>query len=190
MEVIMKLKYRLLDHPFYQSWTEGTITMEQLSKYAQSYMELIEDMPNMWDRSVSGMNANDATSQQVIQDETEHIELWKTWSDKLEKSEDFPRMSKLIDSLQNMNPSQLLGAIHSFEVQQPAVAVTKKQGLIDHYGFDSKDLLYFDDHMEEQEHIAYGQKLYNTVADKEDFENGFELGSELFYEALDNFTHC
>lgn len=186
----MKLKYRLLDHPFYQSWNQGTVSQEQLSKYSQSYMELVENMPILWDRAISGLNSQSELAQEVINDETEHIGLWKKWSEKLMKAESFPRMEELHNALDAMNPSELLGAIHSFEVQQPEVAVTKKKGLIEHYGFADKDLTYFDDHMEEQKHIAFGQKLYNTVSDKKEFEKGFERGSELFYRALDNFVEC
>ena len=88
-----------------------------------------------------------------------------------------------------MNPSELLGAIHSFEVQQPEVAKTKKEGLLNHYGFSEADTTYFDEHMNEAEHIEYGRKLANDFAVKSDFEKGFSRGSEIFYNALDRFLN-
>ena len=86
-----------------------------------------------------------------------------------------------------MNPSELLGAIHSFEIQQPEVAKTKKEGLLKHYNIDESKTKYFDEHMNEEEHIAYGKMLSQKFADKSDFEKGFKRGSEIFYYALDRF---
>ncbi len=73
------------------------------------------------------------------------------------------------DKLNNMNSSQLLGAIHSFEVQQPEIAKFKKECLIKFYNFKEDDLIYFDEHM------------------KNEFYYGFEKGQELFYRSLDRF---
>jgi pyrroloquinoline quinone (PQQ) biosynthesis protein C len=81
-----------------------------------------------------------------------------------------------------------LGAIHSFEVQQPEVAQTKMEGLIKYYGFDNSELRYFREHLSEHEHVDYGISLLNEKAEKKEFEIGFRLGSEKFYHALDLFV--
>jgi pyrroloquinoline quinone (PQQ) biosynthesis protein C len=86
-----------------------------------------------------------------------------------------------------MTPSELLGALHSFEIQQPEVAESKKDGLLKHYGFSEKDLKYFDEHMNEQDHISYGKYLKEEFADEEEFNKGFERGSELFFKNLNLF---
>ena len=59
--------------------------------------------------------------------------------------------------------------------------------LLKHYNIDESKTKYFDEHMNEEEHIAYGKMLSQKFADKSDFEKGFKRGSEIFYYALDRF---
>lgn len=94
----------------------------------------------------------------------------------------------MIHALDRMTPSELLGALQSFEMQQPEVAATKKEGLLRHYGFLTDDLRYFDEHQREELHIAYGRSLADRFADPAEFDSGFASGSELIYHSLDEFT--
>lgn len=185
----MELKCRLLDHPFYQAWTKGEITKEQLSKYHRSYQEFVEEMPKYWQKIVDGFGENSTFAKKVVQDETDHIALWESWKSKLPATNDFPGMSDVIAELDKMNTSELLGAIQSFEIQQPEVAETKKAGLIEHYGYEASELAYFDDHMEEEAHIAFGKSLAKRYADQDDYKAGLEKGSEIFYNALDKYLN-
>ena len=38
-------KYHLLKHPFYQAWTEGTLSMESLQVYAEQYYQHVRAFP-------------------------------------------------------------------------------------------------------------------------------------------------
>ncbi|MCI0472715.1 MAG: iron-containing redox enzyme family protein [Ignavibacteria bacterium] len=185
----MTLRKKLLDHPFYRAWTDGKITNEQLAVYADAYLGLIEKIPYFWEKSAYGIGADNAETKEVLTDELSHILLWKNWSDKLTVNGEKLNLNDIVSELDNMNASELLGAIHSFEVQQPEVAKTKKDGLIKFYGFDNSDLKYFDEHMNEEKHIKFGADIAKHYADAEDFKNGFEKGSELFYNGLDRFLN-
>ncbi|GAB5465523.1 MAG: TenA family transcriptional regulator [Candidatus Kapaibacteriales bacterium] len=185
----MELKKRLLEHPFYQAWTKGEITKEQLSIYHSSYREFIGKVPEYWNKAINGLGDDSAYGKKVVAEETEHIDLWEGWVSRLPQNESFPRMTEIMESLDTMTPSELLGAIHAFEVQQPEVAVTKKEGLMCHYGYNEEELKYFDDHQEEEGHIRFGAMLAEKSANKEEFKAGFERGSELFYKGLDLFLN-
>lgn len=185
----MKPKYRLLEHPFYQAWNEGNISIEQLSKYGASYAEFIERIPGYWQKIAQAFAEQQTVADEIIAEETDHIPLWNKWTDKLEKQDDFPRMTKIFEAFENMTASELLGAIHAFEIQQPEVAETKKCGLLDHYGFENSDLTYFDEHMQEEKHIAYGRHLAEKFARKSEFNAGFEKGSKLIYDGLNLFMN-
>lgn len=182
----MKLQHKLSEHPFYQMWQKGEITNEQLSKYAYSYMEFIEKIPEYWQKSITGLNVNEKYSEELIKEENEHTELWKGFKSKFNCNE-FPDMRDVNNNFSKMNPSELLGAIHSFEIQQPEVAKTKKEGLLKYYGFNESVTKYFDEHLNEAEHIAFGKMLSEKYADKNDFEKGFNKGAEIVYNALDRF---
>jgi pyrroloquinoline-quinone synthase len=186
----MELKYRLLDHPFYQAWTKGEVTKEQLAKYHQSYSEFIELMPQYWDKINKAFNQNSAEADSIVQDEASHIKLWADWSHKLPVTQDYPHMSELIGTMNQMTPSELLGAVQAFETQQPEVAATKKAGLLEFYGFEESETKYFDEHMEEEEHISYGNTIREKHANQEEYKAGFDKGAELFYKGLDLFVSC
>jgi pyrroloquinoline quinone (PQQ) biosynthesis protein C len=184
----MKLKNKLLDHPFYKLWTKGELTKEQISKYSYSYYELVKLIPVIWEKSVKGLNAESNDSERVILEESTHILMWNQFKSQLD-CDAYPDMEDVKKELTEMNPSELLGAIHAFEIQQPDVARTKKEGLLNHYGFSKTDIVYFDEHMDEEKHIEFGKSLASKYADKADFEYGFNKGSEIFYHALDRFLN-
>ncbi len=185
----MELNKRLLEHPFYQSWSKGTVTMDQLAKYSKSYADFIELMPSYWERITTGLNANTEDSLKIINEEKSHIELWSQWSDLLPATDTYPKMTELLNAFELMSPSELLGAVHAFEIQQPEVAVTKKEGLLKYYGYNESDLNYFDEHVNEQDHIDFGDKL-KPMANQQEFINGFNVGQELIYSGLDLFVDC
>ncbi len=185
----MKLKHKLLEHPFYQMWTKGEITIEQLTSYAKSYQQIIDKIPSYWKNSVAGLGAENSLTEEIIADEIRHSELWKIFSEKLNQKTDSISMSDIDAALSSMNPSELLGAIYAFEIQQPEVALTKKEGLLKHYGFSEKDTVYFDEHFDESKHFIEGKKIADKFAVKEDFLRGFDKGAEIFYKALDRFLN-
>ena len=185
----MELKYKLLDHPFYQSWMKGEITADQLAKYHSSYNEFIELMPVYWDKIIKSFNEESNFAKKVVEEEVEHIALWQDWKGRLPITESYPGMQDVIQELNNMNSSELLGAIQAFEMQQPEVAETKKEGLMCHYGFNASELKYFDEHINEEPHIAFGRQLAKRNANMEDFQRGFDRGAELYYNALNKYLN-
>ncbi len=44
----MDFRPRLLEHPFYQAWTKGELSVEQLARYHQGYARFIERFPFLW----------------------------------------------------------------------------------------------------------------------------------------------
>jgi pyrroloquinoline-quinone synthase len=185
----MELSCRLLDHPFYQAWNRGEITREQLADYAAAYQVFMEKVPALWDRVLEGLDIDDETGDEIVAEETEHVELWAQWRRQMPAADDAPQMTALFQGLDAMDPSELAGALHAYEVQQPEVAETKKDGLMNHYGVDAKHLDFFDEHAEEEEdHILFGKKVRNEWADTEAFDRGFQKGAELVYNSLDNFV--
>ncbi len=184
----MELKFRLLEHPFYQAWTMGEVTTQQLSVYHKSYADFIEMMPKYWDKINKAFGSEGDLAEKIVNEEFEHIALWNKWSDKLPTSNEYPSMADIMDAMNTMSPSELLGAIQAFEIQQPEVAKTKKEGLLKWYGFNEAETTYFDEHMNEIEHIEYGNQIRNK-ANEAEYKAGFDKGAELFYNGLNKFLN-
>lgn len=184
----MEIDQPVLEHPFYQAWEAGEVTREQLAAYAEAYQEFMDRVPEMWERVLDGLDVDLETADDVVDEEENHAELWSEWAVELPEVEDAPRLQELFDGFAEMNASELAGAIHAYEVQQPEVAETKKKGLLEHYGFDEDQTAFFDEHMDEDDHIAFGEVIAQEYADDEDFAAGFQRGAELVYGSLDNFV--
>jgi len=186
----MEIRQRLLDHPFYRAWTMGEITRGQLGAYHQSYAEFIKQVPVYWERIVRGFRLDSPEAQEVVAEELSHIGLWEEWGRNLQQSATAPGMEDVCREFDSFTPSQLLGALHAFEIQQPEVARTKKDGLLRFYGFREEELKYFDEHENEAKHITFGTRLADTHADRREFEEGFARGAEVVYRSLDRFVDC
>lgn len=182
----MELKFKLLNHPFYQSWSRGEITKLQLARYAHSYYQFIQQIPIFWLQATTGLKVTNEDTKQVIFEELEHIILWEKFMHMLPYTSFCP-MNDVIDSFKAMNDSELLGAIHSFEIQQPEVAKTKMEGLIKHYKFLPEETLYFQAHLKEEKHIKIGKFIADNYADKEDFSRGFDKGARIIFDSLYRF---
>ncbi len=183
----MKDTPRLLDHPFYRAWERGEVSREQLAVYHRSYADLIQNIPLYWQRIVSSLRPDDQAGTRIVEEEREHILLWEAWGKDFSSPAEFPRLEEALHIFERLTPSELLGALQAFETQMPEVARAKKRTLMRHYGFPARSLIYFDLHMQEEPHIAYGSWLAYRFANKQEFDEGFQKGAEMFYRSLHLF---
>jgi pyrroloquinoline-quinone synthase len=179
---------RLLDHPFYEAWERGDVTTDQLADYAAAYQTFMDRVPGYWKRVLDGLSVEDPRGDAVVAEEREHADLWAAWRADLPETADAPALTVLFEALDGMSPSELAGALHAYETQQPAVAETKKAGLVEHYGFAADELAFFDEHVDEDEHIAFGAEIREEHADAAAFDRGFRQGAEAVYHSLDAFA--
>jgi len=145
---------RLLDHPFYQAWSMGTLTRENLQTYAQQYYHWVSAFPT-W-LSATHANAPDLEMRQELlanlMDEElgpdNHPELWLRFCDALGLDREsvkhatlFPETREAIETMRRLSRDEpavaSLAALYAYESQQPAVMKTKLEGLKGMYGLTS-----------------------------------------------------
>src|SRR5690349_14859745 len=68
------LEYNLLNHPFYQAWSEGKLTCDQLSLYAKQYGSFIKLISEGWQC---------VREEAIAIEEQEHYELWQQFGNSL-----------------------------------------------------------------------------------------------------------
>lgn len=145
----------LLKHPFYQLWTEGTLPIEVMRKYAEQYYHLERNFPNFL--SAMLMTCDDEGIRAKIlanfNDETSgtanHRELWLKFGEaigatreEMKNSEMLPETAATIATFQSICTSSYMqgaGALAAYESQMPAIAAKKIEGLLDHYGMEAGD---------------------------------------------------
>ncbi len=135
-------KSDLLKSKFYQAWSAGTLPVSALRTYAEEYGAFISLLPLGWESQ---------GDLETAEEEQEHIELWQDFAAALETSIGeckVPGVSHLMETAQSLfgDPITALGALYAFEVQQPATASSKLEGLRAHYSLDKKVEPYFIEH--------------------------------------------
>jgi pyrroloquinoline-quinone synthase len=156
----------LLKHPFYQAWSAGELTLEDLRYYAGQYFHLESLFPRLLSRVHSA--TEDTQMRKVLREnlndeeagDDNHRELWLRFADsigadrnEIEAGRPNAKTQQAMEQLKklaaNENPAVGLGALYGYESQQPKVAETKISGLQAFYGInDERGLSFFKTHQE------------------------------------------
>lgn len=156
----------LLDHPFYQRWTAGTLTREELRDYARQYFHYAMAFPTF----ISAMHAQTddiAVRQLLLENLIEeergpenHPELWLRFCESLGLDRDSVKSGEANDATRTLIATMKslardgalhegLAALYAYESQIPAVAKAKIAGLAANYGITAeRDIAFFSVHMD------------------------------------------
>ncbi len=126
---------RLLEHPFYVAWRDGTLPVEALKTYSAEYGVFIAAVAEGWERVGNTEHAAE---------EREHAVMWDNFAASLGATVDearLPEARALMETTRRLfeNPATAWGALYAFEAQQPGTAREKLDGLIKHYGYQPED---------------------------------------------------
>lgn len=156
----------LLNHPFYQRWTSGTLTHDELRDYARQYFHYAMAFPTF----ISAMHTQTediATRQMLLENLIEeergaenHPELWLRFCESLGLGRDDVKAGLANDATRALIATmkslardgalhQGLAALYAYESQIPAVAKAKIEGLAQNYAISAdRDIAFFRVHME------------------------------------------
>ena len=170
----------LLNHPFYEMWSEGKLEFQSLVGYSKEYYQLAKQVPNFMEPIVD-MAPSDARSELIsnMNEETEHIRLWENFAfsmgitkDDLTSYQGLKKTNEAVNNLASLMESYDEGAcaMYAFEKEIPKISKTKMEGLKNFYGLDSKDATeYFEEHMSADiRHAASWKKIINSSSKNHD----------------------
>ena len=143
-------RWNLLESPFYQAWSAGTLPVDALRTYASEYGAFIQRVAQGW-----SAHGDDATAQV----EREHVELWRAFAHALETDigeAETPAVKALVETTDRLFAGRAasLGALYAFEAQQPRTAISKLEGLRTHYDLPKSAETYFDVHKDDWDEPA------------------------------------
>jgi len=161
----------LLEHPFYQTWSEGKLTRDALAGYAKEYFQLVKAVPKFMEPLLE--NAPESMYNELDYnqaEETSHIDLWIKFANELGISNNelinytgSEKTNKAVSTLNSLMSSFESGAsaMYAFEKEIPKISQTKLEGLAEFYGLTSEDVTkYFKEHMEADiRHTASWKKI-------------------------------
>lgn len=157
-------QFDLNEHPFYAEWRAGTLPVERLAEYADEWAPFIGVVEAGWDRI--GYPAYAA-------EEREHDELWQRFRAALGTAGDMrrPQSRTLVAVGEQAFASvpEALGALYSFEIQQPRTATSKLDGLREHYAgiVGEEGQRYWVEHAVETDEPAMLAERIEALSDNE-----------------------
>ena len=179
-------KYDLLCHPFYQAWSAGELTRDDLREYAQDYFVHVEAFPSYL--AALGLRLEDGELRRAVlanmcdekgvegrpgRESVPHSELWLDFAEGMGSSRNLewhnpvPEMRQLVRHFHRVagegTPEEALAAFYAYESQVPRIAEEKERGLREMYGADHKTCGYFSLHAEAD---VYHSRVWRNQLEK------------------------
>ncbi len=154
-------KRSLLKHPFYEMWSKGELSLQDLSGYSKEYFRLVKAVPDLVQNVLARANdeSQDAMIETSLQEERQHVELWIRFARSLGVTEEELRsttglletkeaVAKLREAT-SASFEEAVAAMYAYELEIPRISATKVRGLKEFYNLDSSDArIYFETHEE------------------------------------------
>ena len=204
--------FDLLQHPFYQAWSKGELTREDLREYAAEYWHHVSAFPTYLSALHSRLPDGEMR-REVLRNLAEeegvdaatarpHSDLWMDFAigmgasrDEVARREVMPEMTALIatfrELMQEEKASSAMAALYAYESKVPAIATTKAEGLASHYKTEGAAARYFTLH--ETADVAHAgvwrelidKELASSPEDVEAALNAGEQAAKALWVALD-----
>jgi len=167
--------FNLLQHPFYQAWSKGELTHENLREYAAEYWHHVSAFPTylsaLHSRLPDGEMRREVLRNLADEEGVDsangrpHSDLWMDFATgmgatraEVEGRAVQPEMAALLatfrELMQEPTPAAAMAALYAYESKVPAIAETKAAGLAEHYGTEGAAARYFTLHRTADVHHA------------------------------------
>ena len=186
---------RLLDHPFYQRWSRGEVSVAELRAYAAQYRHFEAVLPAHL-RGVADAAGTEVMREQALRnldDESTHLDLFDGFAAALEAPRDAqpsPAMAHLLDTYADAcqtGPAAGFAALLAYELQAADVAASKADGLREHGILDGDALRFWDLHATlDRDHAQWAlDALQQSGADAETVGEAIEAAAAAWWSFLD-----
>jgi len=167
----------VLEHPFYQRWSAGELSRAELAHYAGEYRHAVVALAEAAEATARA--AEPAVRAQIEEhagEEAEHVELWDAFAHAVDADlghEPSDETAKCVAAWTAAGDAlEGLVVLYAIESAQPAISLTKLEGLAEHYGLgEGPATEYFAVHGErDHEHAAQSRALIEervTAADED-----------------------
>lgn len=171
----LRARVNVLEHPFYQRWSAGELTAEELDFYAGEYRHAVVALAEASRRAAAKAGPEHAAGlARHAAEEQSHVELWDDFAAAVGSAEPREPLVQTRECAQAWTAGEdlleHLAVLYAVEASQPAISTTKLEGLRAHYGLsaDRGGLEYFKLHAElDVEHARQARELIAEVMSDE-----------------------
>jgi pyrroloquinoline-quinone synthase len=166
-------RWNVLRHPFYEQWTAGALTTEQLARYSGQYRHAVEAIATLSEAAADAAPDRPELREHAAE-EREHVGLWDGFVDAADGTSDAPANPETAECVRAWSEDgDLLASLvtlYAIEAAQPEISRIKREGLLSSYGFeDGEGTEYFSVHeAHDAEHAAQARELLTELADEGD----------------------
>lgn len=159
----------VLEHPFYQRWSAGELSAEELAFYAGEYRHAVVALAQASDSAAAKADPDRrAGLERHAAEEHSHVALWDAFADAV-AGESVCERSPLSETnacaqvwIAGDDALEHLAVLYAIEASQPAIAQTKLEGLVERYGYEPEGpaVEYFELHAKlDVEHARQAREL-------------------------------
>jgi pyrroloquinoline-quinone synthase len=167
-----RARWNLLEHPFYERWSAGTLSREELGRYAGQYRHATEAIARLSAAVADGAAAAERSPlRRHAEEEEAHVALWDGFVESVGGeigAEPTAETRACVEEWTSGDDrlAQLV-RLYAIESGQPAISRTKRKGLAEHYGIgDGPGNAYFRVHERaDVAHAAEGRALIERHLD-------------------------
>jgi pyrroloquinoline-quinone synthase len=140
-------RWNVLEHPFYQRWSAGELSREELARYSGQYRHAVEAIATM-----SSAAATEAPDRDELRDhaaeEAAHVEMWDGFVEAVGGSPSATATVETADCVREWTAADgllpTLAKLYAVESGQPEISRVKRHGLVELYGVeDGEGTKYF-----------------------------------------------
>jgi pyrroloquinoline-quinone synthase len=208
-EVQQRIAYfNLLNHPFYQAWSAGELTRDDLREYSAAYYHHVAAFPTHLSALHSRLPDGElrrAVLRNLCDEEIDgraHADLWLDFAEAMGNRREDVRATKPIQQVQDLldtfrrlvrecSPAGALAALYAYESQVPEIAKVKANGLRNRYGVDERSCRYFSLHQsaDVQHSRVWREELERVLETRPELAgeavNAAEAAAKALWNALD-----
>ncbi len=194
----VRAKWNVLEHPFYQRWSNGELTREELAVYSGQYRHAVVAIADASANAAGAAEGSLAAGlAEHAREERDHVRLWDGFVDAVGGEAAVSATSETAACVTEWAGTaerpllDTLVTLYSIESGQPAISETKRDGLIARYGYtpESPATEYFDLHaVLDIEHADQARKAIEprlAASDEEALLGTAEAALKANWELLD-----
>jgi len=176
-------RWDVLNHPFYRRWNRGELLRDELARYSGEYRHAVTALADQ--SAACARQADPARRVELAAhaaEEAAHVEMWDDFARAVGGETDRAPLPESAECAEAWTAGdgmlERLAVLYALEASQPAIAQTKLDGLVEHYGMTHEDagVAYFRLHAErDHDHAAHSRAILAATAREADADRLVEL---------------
>jgi len=164
----LRERWNVLEHSFYQRWSDGSLERDELAFYAGEYRHAVCALSDAVGAVATAEEEEGPVRAQLAEhaaEEAGHVDVWDDFARALDADTRRPPRPETLTCAESWTAGrdglEGLVAAYTIEAGQPAISQTKLDGLTGHYGFQEGPATeYFALHAErDHQHAAQSREL-------------------------------